>query len=205
MSSTENKHAENCPFENENLAYALLEINDTTMILVSAEEMTNYNKYLKSARNNDADINIDFDTCDNEPYQIVYGSILYHERKGEEIIEYVNELKELALINVDGEFGNLIASAYDDIRLFTDESIRNESIPFAALIKTKCEENPYSPVTLFPCCDRTVFENIINRSFLLACRKFVKIEGLTIENWTEFIDMDTLKEAYRTAEIYTGE
>lgn len=191
----------NC--QETNLAYTIVDINDSTSILASAEEMINYNQYLKSAKNNDKNIKIDFDTCDNVPYQIVYGSILYHNDNKDDVIEYVNDLKELALINIDDEFGNITASTYDDILLFEEYSNRNESIPFVALIKTECKERPCAPITLFPCCDRTVFENMINRKFLLACRKFVKIDNLSRDNWTKFIDKNNLESVCKTAEILT--
>ena len=71
-------------------------------------------------------------------------------------------------------------------------------------MQTLCKEEDFTSTTMFPCCNRNVWENMVNRTFLLACKKFVKIEGLTLDNWKNYIDMDVLEEAYQNADLYTG-
>ena len=200
-------HNENCSYKDVNaMLYALMEVVEDRFILISAQEVTVFNDYLQAAKENDKDIFIDFETCDKEPYQLVYGALMYHGTPKEEVIEYVNGNKECALINVDGdEFGKIIASSYSDISMYEDRCKHGESIPFVALMQTKCVEEEYVSVTMFPCCDRNVWENLVNRTFLLACRRFVKVDGLSLENWKNYIDEDILNEAYRLAGIYTGE
>lgn len=202
-----NMHNENCCYKDEEaVLYALMEIKKNQMILISANEIDNFDYYLQSAKNGDKDITIDFETCDNEPYQLVYGALMFHDIDKDKLKDYIEASKGRAMIALDGKNKNELAvSAYADICLFEDNCKHAESIPFVALMQTLCEEEEDISITMFPCCDRNVWENMVNRSFLLACRKFVKIEGLTQENWKEYIDMNILKEAYHLADLYTGE
>lgn len=199
-------HSEDCYYKDEDaLLYALMQVAEDKYILISANEVSVFDDYLEAAKDNDRGIDIDLDTCDKEPYQLVYGSLLFHDIDREKLIEYVNGLKNYALIDLDvEEFGKLTASAYADICLFEECGKRRGSIPFVALMQTLCKENVCTSTTMFPCCNRLVWENMVNRSFLLACRKFVKIDGLTLDNWKSHIDMDVLDKAYQNAELYTG-
>lgn len=203
----ENMHSKDCCYRDvAAVSYALMELPGYKEILISANEVSKFDEYLKLAHDDDKDIFIDFETCDHEPYQLVYGALKFHGIDKEHIIDYVYDSKERALIDLDGvDMKNLVASSYADICLFTDRMTRPESIPFVALMQTMCEEKDGTSVTMFPCCDMTVWENMVNRSFLLACRKFVSIDNLTLENWKEHVDMNVLDDAYRLSGIYTGE
>lgn len=206
---TENGHSECCHFKDaEALLYARMQVseNPEKFILVSAYEISEFDKYLNAARENDKDVTIDLDTADNLPYQLVYGDLMIAKGNTDEVINFVEQMKNHALINLEvEEFGKLTASVYDDICIYKGKGFYEQSMPFVALMKTTCEQQEDISITMFPCCDRPVFINMVERNFLLACRKFVKIDNLTIENWKSHIDEDMLKEAYETAGIYTGE
>ena len=198
-------HNDNCCYKNTDaILYALMQVTDDEMILISANEISKFDDYLQAAKENDKDINIDFETCDNEPYQLVYGALMFHDIEKDKLKEYIDNLKGYAMIDLDGEeFNKLTASVYADICLFEDKSKHTESIPFVALMQTICEEDEFISTTMFPCCNRSVWENMVNRTFLLACRRFIKIDGLTVDNWKNYIDMKTLDEAYHLADLYT--
>lgn len=190
------------------LLYALMQITKERKIIISANETENYEYYLEKANNNDENITIDMDTAEDTPYQIVYGALLYHGDNMDDVIEDAAKLKKYALLNLEKQENEnrdeLAASAYSDIRFLPQMRNREESIPFAALMQTTQTEQEHISVTLFPCLDMSVFESMVNRSFLLACRKFVKIPGLTEANWDKYIDTEIWKEAYLVAERYTG-
>lgn len=200
-------HNHNCRHGDEDkLLYALMQITDTHKRLISAHELCFFDDYLESAKKEDADINIDLESCDSEPYQLVYGALMYHDVEYDTVVENIVKNKDRALINVDREpYGQLVASAYSDIQLYKDEAVTENFIPFVALMQTKCEEEEHISTTLFPYCAGLVWENLVNREFLFACRKFVKIDNLTTDNWKEHIDMNILREAYSVADLYTGE
>ena len=200
-----NKRKRKCSCQDKAMLYALVQITADARVLLSADEISVFEDYLKAAKEDDKDICVDLDTCDNEPYQLVYGAVMFHGEEKEKVLEYINGIKNYALINVDGrEFGKLTASAYADICLFEDRGKYSESIPFVALMQTLCTEEQDTSTTMFLYCNRSVWENMVNRTFLLACRRFIKIEGLTPENWRSYIDMKTLDEAYYYADLYTG-
>lgn len=201
-----NEHKNDCCYKDKTVLYALFEIVDNKRILISANELSRFDYYLEAAKNNDTNINIDRETCDNESYQIVYGALMFHDKNKDKLLKYINDLKGYAMIDLDGEDPTqIIASAYADICLFEDKSKHPESIPFVALMQTMCSEQETISTTIFPYCDTNVWENMVNRPFLLACRKFVKIDGLTTDNWKNHIDMAILDKAYQDADLYTGE
>lgn len=99
-------------------------------------------------------------------------------------------------------------SGYNDIQLFPELAYDPDGsyIPFAALMKTKyqLQDMEYS-ITMFPLnAAMTVFESMMNRPFLLACRESRAVEGITEENWKEYLDMKLLENAYLEADLYTG-
>lgn len=207
-----NGHSECCRYHDDQaILYARMQIvkdpDPDKFLLISAHEIGVIDDYFEQAKLDDKDVTIDLETADNLSYQLVYGDFMISRNDDvDEIIKFAEAMKKHALINIDvEEFGKLTASVYDDICIYKGEGSYDKSIPFVALMKTVCKEQDDVSTTMFPCCDRAVFLNLVNRDFLLACRKFVQIDGLTLDNWKSFIDKDILKEAYDLATIYTGE
>ena len=117
-----NEHNENCCYKDKNVLYALFEVMEGKHILISAKEVSVFDDYLRLAQDNDNDISIDLDTCDKEPFQLVYGALMFHEIETEKVIEDVNGLKGYAMIDLDGnEIGKISASAYHDICMYQDK------------------------------------------------------------------------------------
>ena len=178
-----NELSENCPYKDaEAVLYALMQVTDDVKIIISASETSVYNNYLHSAKNKDADISIDFETCDEVPYQLVYGSLIFHDIEWEELKDCVVGNKNYAMITLDvPEYGKLTASAYADIEFYEDIGNGN-TIPFVALMQTISKEEEHISITMFPCCNRTVWENMVNRDFLLISswlvENLLKLTGL---------------------------
>lgn len=203
---SENKHAESCCYvAGDNLLYALMNVTEDKQILISAYEVSLFDKYLDLAKEKDKDIHIDLDSCENIPYIIMYGGLMFHDIKWEHVRNYAENLKGYALINLEDEPYNLVASCYDDIIFFPDKAKRKNFIPFAALMKTKYNLKDYDfSITMFPCCRPLVWEDIANRPFLLACRESKLLpENVSIDNWKEYISHNILMEKYSVADLYT--
>lgn len=201
-----NTHTHNCRYKDDDkLQYALVEIADDTLILMAAEEVMLYSTYLGYALNSDKDISIDFDESDNEPLQIMYGGLMFDssKRKFSEIEEYAQSIVGYALFDIEEKGVNV--SGYEAIKLFYDERMSDNFIPFAALIRTKHQlQNCKRSITMFPATAKyKVFEAMVNRPFLLACRESIKIDEVTLENWEEYIDMCKLKDTYVIADLVT--
>lgn len=187
------------------MLYALMEVTKERYVLISAQELAQFDEYLKAAHNNDQDITVDLESSDHEPFQLVYGALIYRDISNEDLKKNIEDLKGCAMIDLNGnDFGQLIASSYTDICLFGEENKDNGSIPFVALMQTKNKEHDHISITMFPYYGMMIWESMINRPFLLACRKFVKIDGLTLSNWRHYIDKKILDEAYQNATFYTG-
>ena len=112
-----------------------------------------------------------------------------------------------ALLDLDRDKDELTASCYDDIIFFPEHKRADNCIPFAALMHTTHPfDNKDVFVTMFPCYENLyVWECMVNRKFLLACRKKVTAgESTTLTNWKDKINKDELIAAYNISGIYTG-
>lgn len=206
------EHDENCRYHGKDLRllYACMEISEKKFITVSASEIGVYDEYLEASLKNDVEVIINLDEPDKEPFQIVYGGIFInklYENKKKFALEFVDKYKNYALGELDSD-KKVNISVYNDIQLFPELAYAPEGdyIPFAALMKTKHElkDMKYS-VTMFPLnATMTVFESMLNRPFLLACRESRRIDGLMEENWKDNLDLELLKKAYVKADLYTG-
>ena len=79
-----------CTCQDKAMLYALVQITDEARVLLSAEELVVFDDYLKAAKEEDKGIIVDMDTCDNEPYQLVYGAMMFHGGEKEKVMEYIN-------------------------------------------------------------------------------------------------------------------
>lgn len=202
-----NKYSETCCYnENTAMLYAVMPIDAEHKILLSANEFCLFDRYLAFAKNNDKEIVVDMETADFVLPQIVYGSLMFYEKNYEHVKEYVEELRGYAMIDLDREVGKLTASTYEDIILFPENSKMKNFIPFAALMKTTHKfEDINKSVTMFPYTGGLVWEDMVNRNFLLACRKMEPVkEYINTTNWKNYIQFNEMMEAYAVADIYTG-
>lgn len=201
------KYSENCTYSDDDaMLYCVLKLDEHELLL-SAREVQVFDQYLALAHDKDKDVTLDTETADQEPYYLVYGGIMFHERKFEEVAELVEQLKGFALLDLDREIGKLAVSGYEDIVLYPELAKWDGFIPFAALMQTTHPfDNLYESVTMFPLMgDGCVWEHMANKPFLLACRRKVELDAnVTVENWKYYIDIDQLEEAYGVADLYTG-
>ena len=201
-------HSNKCKYkDSDKLLYCCMVIEKDTKILISAYEYSLFETYLNLAHEKDKDIFVDMDTTDNYPFIIMYGGVMFCDTKFDKLQEDFNKLKNCALIRLTEEKPyNIIASSYEDIVFFPDEAESEGFIPFAALMRTDCKlhNSDYSE-TMFPYTGRLVWEDLVNRNFLFACRESIDLpESVTTKNWKDYIDHDLLLEKYRVADLCTS-
>jgi len=206
MNKRKFEHSENCRYKDDDkLAYGYLAITDETMILIAASEIALFDEYLKYAKAEDKDIVINHEQPDHEPFQIMYGGIMFDDEKVsvEEVMDLATKLKGYSLYDLEAE-GKVNVSGYTDIAFYPEDAISKNFIPFAAFIQTQHRlNNTESPTTLFPALAnyRFVWEKMVNRPFLFACRESFLADDCTVENWKEKIDKDRLMAAYNIADL----
>lgn len=199
-----NIHSHDCRYKDDDmLLYAYLEIHNQWCLL-SANEVSVFDEYLEYAHNDDKNINIDFDRNDKSPYQLVYGGVMYREDLDSGKVEsYLESNIGCALIDLDGESDcDLIASQYEAIKLYKNHA-KGNWMPFVALMRTHHTLNDaeYS-ITMFPYTGNYVWECMVNKVLLLACRKTVAIDGLNPLNWEQYIDEELLMRTFSVADLY---
>lgn len=199
-----NIHSHDCRYKDDDmLLYAYLEIHNQWCLL-SANEVSVFDEYLEYAHNDDKNINIDFDCNDKSPYQLVYGGVMYREDiDSGEVESYLESNIGCALIDLDGESDcDLIASQYEAIKLYKNHA-KGNWMPFVALMRTHHTLNDaeYS-ITMFPYTGNYVWECMVNKVLLLACRKTVAIDGLNPLNWEQYIDEELLMRTFSVADLY---
>lgn len=199
-----NIHSHDCRYKDDDmLLYAYLEIHNQWCLL-SANEVSVFDEYLEYAHNDDKNINIDFDRNDKSPYQLVYGGVMYREDiDSGEVESYLESNIGCALIDLDGESDcDLIASQYEAIKLYKNHA-KGNWMPFVALMRTHHTLNDaeYS-ITMFPYTGSYVWECMVNKVLLLACRKTVAIDGLNPLNWEQYIDEELLMRTFSVADLY---
>ena len=200
-------HKECMYHDNDALLYAVAKLGEHDVIL-SARETEMYDEYLGYAKNGDKELSIDVDSAENEPYSIVYGGLMFADGTFDDIKDTVESLKGNALLDLDRDKDELAASCYDDIAFFPEHKRADNCIPFAALMHTTHPfDNEDVSVTMFPCYGNLyVWECMVNRKFLLACRKKVAVgENVTPKNWKDQINKNELIGAYKISGIYTGQ
>lgn len=200
-----NTHSENCRYnDNDKLMYARMQLNEKVFCLISAKELTVFDEYFAAAtEKQDKTLIIDYDQSDNEPYQIVYGGMLYNDWCSyESAVETAEDIKGYALFDIEDE-KKVNVSGYTDIVFFPEKAVSKFYIPFAALVQTTHRfENLQASITFFPAfANHFVWESMINRPFLLAARKGVLVEELDISNWKEYLDEEVLVDAYNQADL----
>ena len=180
---------------NKKMEYAHMELNGK-MFLISAEEFSLYDKYLRYARNKDREIKI-IEPEESNPLKIVYGMMLVNPIfDTTEAFKIADNVKNYSLFDISEN--NVNVSAYEDIFFCMDYSKRcaccegyefncasteKTAFPFAALMDTTHIFNGNKcAISIFPALANfdTIFEKMINRPFVLACIKSFQIEGLKL-------------------------
>lgn len=192
----------NCEHCDKKFMYAYIEINDQSRI-ISAYEYGLFDKYLELAHNDDKEIVVNLEQSENEPYQIVYGSLIINNFfTVDEAINLANQMRNYAFFDITEDRVNV--SGYADI-VFDYKNQYENKIPFAALMQMphRLKNIPYSSITLFPALKnyKTVWEKMINRPFILACRDSQEVEGITEENWAEYFNKQRMMSAFKIAEL----
>lgn len=198
-------HSEECIYKDKKLLYALMEVGENK-IIIAASEMLLFDTYLEYAHDDDKNLAINYEESDNEPYQLVYGSILENpicDFNYKELANLAEEMKGYALLELVDE-NEIRVSGYDDI-LVLEYGKAEGNYPFVALMKTRSTFVTDYSKTMFPAGKCNVWESLVNRPFLLACRYSIRPDDLTIENWKSYVSEETMLSINEVADLYTGE
>lgn len=202
-------HSKSCRYNEEDLLlYAALKFKNGGSFIISANESALYDRYLDYAHNKDEAVTIDEESYEKQPLQLVYGGIMfpYKEININKIQSYLEKNKEVGFIDLDSEKdGHVTASLFYDIKLFPDnEAATDGFVPFVALMKTHHTlHDEESSITMFPYCGRLMWEDMVNRPFLFACRETASFDNLNRDNWKDYIDEDLLMRVFKVADLYT--
>ena len=201
------KHNENCRYEDNTPIYALMELG-SHKVLIAASEVEYFNQQMQNVNKIKAyEDSLTYEEIESLPFTLVYGAIMTSATTStEDVVKEVERLKECTLVNVNEN--EIKAACYHDIELLMDYADeQNGKIPFAALmqIHDEIETDAVTSESYFACYKNLgVLESMLNRYFILACRRTDKKEGLTKENWREQIDYTALSDAFEVADLYTG-
>lgn len=194
-------HSDGCRYnDDDTLMYAFMDIGKERMILISAYEYPYFDTYLEFAKNEDKDVEIDYEQSDDLPYQIIYGGMMLGDKVAlAQAIEMAHDMNHCAFLDIEEEKVNV--SGYQEIVFFQEDALQEYYIPFAALMQTPHTfENRKTSITLFPAlANHFIWESMVNRPFVLACRESSPYYG-DVENWQDAISKDQLMKAYEVAD-----
>lgn len=212
-----NKHSKNCHYDNDScMKYAHMQLGENSYAIIDAAEVSFMDELLERGANPDKDdIPLDEDSLYDVPFKIVYGGILYNHRMVDEerTIQLVNDMVNYSFVHIEAD--QATECRYMAIKLYPVLKTSSNFIPFAAVMKLpfSLNDNPCS-ITLTPLISPRAKENeqekewcmweyMVNRPFILACRKEVAISGLAddFSNLESFIDVAGMMDAYRVADL----
>lgn len=202
------KHIENCRYEDNAPIYALMQFGPHR-ILIAASEVEYFNQQMQNVNGiKEFEGSLTYEEIESLPPTLVYGAIMTSATtKTEDVVKEVERLKECTLVSATEN--EIKVACYLDIELLMDcADEQNGRIPFAALmqIPDTIDADAETSQSYFACYkDLGVFESLLNRHFILACRRTDRKEDLTIDNWKEHIDYTALSNAFDVADLYTGE
>lgn len=196
-------HSRECRYnDDDKLLYVIMMIRDHKA-LISANEAVLFDDLLREAHNGDKNI-VEHEPDESCPYKLVYGGImcLKDATDFDEVKKNLDRNKGCAFTTVDDFDGkNLPLSTIEDYYIEDN----NDSVyrPFVALMQTDTTLHDIeTSVTFLPRTNRLVWEDIVNKQFLIAARETVEIENLTTDNWQQHIDKDLLVKYYMIADKY---
>lgn len=189
------------------MKYAFMQLKDDFFALIDAEEYTFFDELLERGKSKETDIAIDEDSIDNTAYKLVYGGVLIntHLMDVETAIKTIDKMLNYAFLYIEKEKATVCT--YCAIEMFPTISKAENWIPFVALMKLPVSlQNQSCSITLTPAIsekehEKCLWEYMVNRPFLLACRYEAVIEELTEENYKDYVDLDYMIEAYNKADL----
>jgi len=188
------------------MQYALMKLSDHFMALMDANELSFFDDLLERGQKEDTDLQINESLIESEPYKIVYGALLVNCElmETEEAMNIAREMANYGFIYIKKE--DAILSQYCTIEFFPELRKCNNLIPFAACMKLPLSlENKDFSITLTPVIgEKCIWEYMVNRPFLLACRGESVVKDLSYDNFGEHINISTMLEAYNVADIVTN-
>jgi len=201
-----NEHLEKCPGCGAALKYAYMKLTEDFTALIDAEEMCFFDALLEKAKEN-IDIEIDETSEENASYKLVYGGMLVNETTTpiEEAVVIAHDMVGFTFAHITEDMA--ITCKYKEIMFFTNNKPNQMGIPFVAIMKLPEELNDRNrSVTLTPMFSNheNMWEHMVNRPFLLACRLEEDITGRENECLESLINTDTLNEAFARAFIVEG-
>lgn len=200
-----NNHIGNCPYCGTAMKYAYMELTDDFTALIDAEEMCFFDALLEKAKEN-IDIEIDETSEENASYKLVYGGMLVNEKitNVEEAAKLAKEMAGFAFAHIAEDVATICN--YKEIVFFSNTKLDEMGIPFAAIMKLPFELNDKNcSITLTPLLEGhdNMWEHMVNRPFLLACRLEEDIKGKK-KNLKTLVNTVKLQEAFSRAFIVEG-
>lgn len=206
MNNKNQKPLESCSFCEKAMKYAYIDLTENHRALIDAEEMSFFDALLEKAKNN-PDIEIDEQSEENVSYKLVYGGLLVNERltSTEEAIQTAMEMAGFHFAHITENAATLCR--YKEIMFFENKKASEMGIPFAAIMKIPLDlNNSNCSVTLTPLFQghNNMWEQMVNRPFLLACRLEEYITERENEDFVSLINTELLQEAFDRAFIVEG-
>jgi len=203
---TNDKRVTNCTYCDAAMKYAYMQLTENFFALMDAEEMCFFDALFEKAKNK-TETEFDETLEENVSYKLVYGGLLVNEKimTKEEAIKVVKEMTGFSFAQIKED--TAITCQYKEIMLLENNEVDNMGIPFAAIMKLPEELNERNcSITLTPLFEHhdNMWERIVNRPFLLACRLEEDIIKTETETLSTLIDKEKLNEAFARAFIVEG-
>lgn len=201
-----NNHTETCPFCDAAMKYAYMQLTEEYFALMDAEEMCFFDKLLEKAKSEEA-IEIDETSEEQVLYKLVYGGLLVNKKimEKEEVLKIVKEMAGFPFAHIQEDHATICQ--YKEIMFYENHGANCMGIPFAAIMKLSEGLNDRNrSVTLTPLFEdhNNMWEQMVNRPFLLACRLEENITGRENEKLETLVHKEKLHEAFARAFIVEG-
>ncbi|WP_242230085.1 hypothetical protein [Bacillus cereus group sp. BfR-BA-01329] len=183
------------------MQYALMPVNEETMVLVDASEYQVLMDYV----DNKTQVKILDLSDDVTDLKLVYGTLMpQHEQKIEDVIKKAKDSIGYALASIDERTNECTLIELVDFELYEEHKDRLNYIPFAALIRTdlsipNLKQRAITSFLRYGNMD--ILDNVFNRFGIFSIKdqeRRIK-EEVTSENWKSFID---LERAIRVSKVY---
>lgn len=201
-----NNHTENCSYCDAAMKYAYMQLTEEAFALMDAEEMCFFDEILEKAKNK-ADIAIDETSKEQVSYKLVYGGLLVNEKtiEKEEAVKIAKEMEGFSFAHIKGDVATICQ--YKEIMFFEKYGTNKMGIPFVAIMKLPEGLNERNcSITLTPLFEGhdNMWEHMVNRPFLLACRLEEDFSGRENEKLETLVNKEKLDEAFAKAFIVEG-
>ena len=182
----------------EERQYGALELNDNKYVIFDAQEFAYFDEWMKDKVKSKKQPNYkEIVPDENMLVQLVYGVLVVSgEEKEEKLIEKMGEFKNYALISLEHE--RIYYSSYNDIEIFRGKEIYPGFIPCAMLLHTSLDlkkklEYGFGHTLFLKYKEMDIFDNILNREFLLCVRDIEKeFNPKDEKNWKKYIRIENM-------------